>query len=75
MHIDESMEMRKHIDDFNKVILDIKNINVKIKEDDRAILLLSSLPKTYKHFMDTILYGKETLTMTKVKATLKSKKL
>ena len=63
LHMDETKELRKHIDEFNKVILDLKNIDVKIEEEDQAILLLSSLPKVYEHFVDTLLYGKQTLTM------------
>lgn len=51
----------------------IKNINIKIDEEDQAILLLSSLPNAYEHFMDTILYGKQSLTMAEVKSALNSK--
>ena len=75
LHVDETKELRKHIDEFNKVILDLKNIDVKIEEEDQAILLLSSLPKVYEHFVDTLLYGKQTLTMSEVKASLNSKEL
>ena len=45
--MDETKELRKHIDEFNKVILDLNNIDVKIEDEDQAILLLSSLPKVY----------------------------
>ena len=73
MKMDESRELRRHLDDFNKIILDLNNLGVKIEEEDQAIILLSSLPKMYEHFVDTILYGKDTLTMSEVKAALNSK--
>ena len=73
--MDDTKEMRKHLDDFNKIILDLNGIGVKIEEEDQAILLLNSLPKDYEYFVDTMMYGKQTLTMTKVKAALDSKEL
>ena len=75
LQMDDTKEMRKHLDDFNKIILDLNGIGVKIEEEDQTILLLSSLPKEYEHFVDTMLYGKQTLTMTEVKAALNSKEL
>ncbi|MER8318532.1 hypothetical protein ABS199_19440, partial [Acinetobacter baumannii] len=36
-----------HLDVFNKIILDLANIDVTIDEEDQAILLLSSLDSTY----------------------------
>ena len=75
LQMDETKELRKHIDKFNKVIHDLKNIYIRIEEDDQVILLLNSLPKMYEHFVDTLLYGKHTLTMSKVKTSLNSKEL
>lgn len=62
--MEDSKDLRKHMDNFNRIILDLKNIVVKIQEEDHAIILLSSLPKNYEHIVDTMLYGKQTLTMT-----------
>ena len=64
-----------HLDDFNKIILDLTNLGVNIEEEDQAIIMLSSLPKLYEHFVDTILYRKDTLTISEVKAALNSKQI
>ncbi|KAJ9697554.1 hypothetical protein PVL29_009400 [Vitis rotundifolia] len=56
-------------------MLNLNSTGVKIKEEDHTIILLSSLPKLYEHFVDTMLYGKQTLTMTEVKTPLNSKEL
>ena len=64
-----------HIDEFNKVILDLENIDIKVEKEDQAILLLSYLPKVYDHFLETLLHGKQTLTMSKVKVSLNSKEM
>lgn len=62
IHMEEGKYLRKHVDEFNKIILDLKNMDIKINEEDSAILLLSFLPRSHEHFVDTMLYGKETLT-------------
>ena len=56
-------------------MLDLTNIGVKIEGEYQAIILLSSLPEPYEHFVGTLLYGKQTITMSDVKAALNSKKV
>nr|GEZ00916.1 retrovirus-related Pol polyprotein from transposon TNT 1-94 [Tanacetum cinerariifolium] len=65
----------EHIDEFNKIILDLANIEVKFDDEDLALLLLTSLPASYKHFVDTLLYGREALTLEDVMDTLNSKEI
>nr|GEW73529.1 retrovirus-related Pol polyprotein from transposon TNT 1-94 [Tanacetum cinerariifolium] len=68
-------KISEHIDEFNKIVLDLANIEVKFKDEDLALLLLTSLPASYEHFMDTLLYGREALTLEDVMATLNSKEI
>lgn len=42
MQIGRSAE--EQIDEFNKIIIDIENIDVSIDDQDQALLLVSSLP-------------------------------
>lgn len=49
-------------------------MGVKI-EEDQAIMLLSYLPEVCEHFVDTMMYGKQTLKMNEVKLALNSKEL
>nr|TKS05878.1 hypothetical protein D5086_0000128830 [Populus alba] len=51
--------MNDHLNDFNKMIVDMKNLDVEINDEDKALLLLNSLPNTYEHLVTTLLYGKE----------------
>nr|GEX87515.1 retrovirus-related Pol polyprotein from transposon TNT 1-94 [Tanacetum cinerariifolium] len=68
-------KISEHIDEFNKIILDLANIKVKFEDEDLDILLLTSLPVLYEHFVDTSLYGREALTLEDVMATLNSKEI
>lgn len=38
------------LDTFNKLILDMENIEVSIDDEDKKLLLLCSLPKSHAHF-------------------------
>lgn len=75
LSMDEGKEMGKHYDDFNKIILNLNVVGVKIEDKDQAVILISSLPKVYEHFVDTILHGKQSLFMSRVKNALNSKDL
>ncbi|GJW73958.1 retrovirus-related pol polyprotein from transposon TNT 1-94 [Tanacetum coccineum] len=68
-------KISEHIDEFNKIVLDLANIEVKFEDEDLALLLLTSLPASYEHFVDTLLYGREALTLEDVMATLNSKEI
>nr|GEV03230.1 retrovirus-related Pol polyprotein from transposon TNT 1-94 [Tanacetum cinerariifolium] len=65
----------EHIDEFNKIVLDLVNIEVKFEDEDLDLLLLTCLPASYEHFVDTLLYEWEALTLEDLMATLNSKEI
>ncbi|GKD07004.1 zinc finger, CCHC-type containing protein, partial [Tanacetum coccineum] len=62
-----------HIVQFNKFILDLVNIDIEIKDEYQAHM--SSLPSSYENFVETLLYGRESLTMEDVLETMNSREL
>ncbi|KAE8683864.1 hypothetical protein F3Y22_tig00111166pilonHSYRG00202 [Hibiscus syriacus] len=56
MHEEKSIS--EQIDEFTKIIDDLENIDVKMEDEDKALLLLNSIPKSYEHFKDAMLYGR-----------------
>ncbi|GJU49974.1 hypothetical protein Tco_1219529 [Tanacetum coccineum] len=70
-----STKLDDHIHEFNNLIVDLANIDIKIEDEDQTLMLLTSLPSSYENFVETLLYGRESLTMEDVLATLKSRDL
>ncbi|GKE38555.1 retrovirus-related pol polyprotein from transposon TNT 1-94 [Tanacetum coccineum] len=72
-YMSPDMKLGDHIDEFNKLILNLGNIDIKIEDKDEALMLLTTLPLSYENFV--LLYGREFLTMEDVLATLNSREL
>ncbi|KAH9684673.1 DNA (cytosine-5)-methyltransferase 1B [Citrus sinensis] len=71
----DGVAMKDHVDEFNKLILVLENVNIILEDKDRALILLSSLPESYEHFVDILLYGRQILSLKDVKDALESKDL
>ncbi|GKF27355.1 hypothetical protein Tco_0083249 [Tanacetum coccineum] len=63
------------IDEFNKLIGDLANIDVDIDDEDQTLMLFRSLPSSYDNFVDILLYGMESLTLEDVLSSLISREL
>jgi len=59
--MNERTTVLEHLKFFNKVISELLPVDVKIDEEEKALILLSSLALSYDHIVTTIFYGKETL--------------
>jgi len=59
------------MDEFNKFILDLENINVQIDDEDQ----LCSLPKMHNNFKETLIYRRKTLSLEKAQVALSSSAL
>src|SRR3954469_16360636 len=71
----EGAPILQHLNDFNKIVSDLLALEVKMEEEDKALILLSSLPPSYDHLVTTILYGKETLELEDVRVMLVNNEL
>lgn len=63
MRMKECRSLEAHFYEFNKIIVNLKNINIKIDDEDQVIIVLCSLPASYGHFITSLLYGKDTISM------------
>ena len=57
---------------FNQVISDLKRIDVKFEDEDKALMLLNSLPASsmYENLVTTLMWGKETLDLEEITSVL-----
>ncbi|GKD37665.1 hypothetical protein Tco_1257872 [Tanacetum coccineum] len=65
----------EHIDEFYKLVGDLVAIDTAISDEDHALLLLTYLPSSYDNFVETLLYGRDTLKLEDVLATLNFREL
>ena len=64
----EGISIKSHIAEFFSIIIDLDKIEVKKEDENQALLLLYSLPYSYKSFRDAIFYGgKSTIKVNEVK--------
>ena len=66
LRMTEGTAVLEHLNFFNKVINELLGVDVKIDKEDKALILLSSLPQSYDHIITIILYSKETLILEEV---------
>ena len=62
--------LKRHLDEFDSLVMDLKNVDVEIGDEQLAIKLLCSLPPEYVHFRETVLYGKDEISMEEIKNAL-----
>jgi hypothetical protein len=49
--MEESTRLGNHLDEFNKILMDLKNIDIQIDDEDQALILLCLLPKFFDNFI------------------------
>lgn len=54
----EGTDLSQHINLFNQIISDLLMIDVKFDEEDKALMLFTSLPASYEHLVRTLPWGK-----------------
>jgi len=53
------LDIEEHMNNYTKLLADIVNVNVTIEEEDKAVILLNSLPdEEYETFILTLINGK-----------------
>ena len=75
LHMKEGTSILQHLIAFNRILSDFLALDVKLEEEDKALLLLSSLPSTYNHLPTTIMYCKDTVELQDVRQMLQNNKL
>ncbi|GJW92213.1 transposable element [Tanacetum coccineum] len=75
LRMKEGSALKDHLDALNSILMDLKNVDVKIDDEDAALILLVSLPPSYENFVNSFVVGKETITLEDVRSGLHSREL
>ncbi|WOG92416.1 hypothetical protein DCAR_0311682 [Daucus carota subsp. sativus] len=75
LRMQDGMSLRDHLDQLNTILLELRNINVKVEDKDAALILLVSLPLSYENFMQSVFVGKDTISLEEVRSSLHSREL
>lgn len=75
LRMTEGSSLEQNIEEFNKVCDTLKTIDEGLNDKGKALLLVSSLLKSYEHYVDAIIYGMQTLTLDEIKIALNTREL
>ena len=62
----EEVDIHQHLDKFNKITMELDSLEVKIEEEDKAFLLLASLPLSFDNIVTTHFFRKVPLRVDQV---------
>lgn len=71
----EGTPLSKHLNEFNKIIIDLKNIDIEIYDEDQTLTVLCSLSDFFNNFINLMLYDRDTISLADVKFALNFIKL
>jgi gag-polypeptide of LTR copia-type len=66
----EGTALKSHISEYTVLLNDMEMIGIKTVDEDKTMILLCSLPNSYKGFKETILHSRDYLTFKDVKNNL-----
>lgn len=69
--MEEGTSLRDHLDQLNKIMLNLCNVEVKVDDEDAALIMVLSLPLLYENFViNSYMGGKDTMCLEEVMFTL-----
>ncbi|GJV18246.1 transposable element [Tanacetum coccineum] len=63
LRMKEGSALKDHLDALNLILMDLKNVEVKIDDEDAALILLVLLPPSFENFVNSFVVGKDTITL------------
>ena len=69
----EGTSLEDHLTMFKDIITDLESMELKVEDEDLALILLCSLTSSYRNFVETLLYSREKISLEEVYEALYSK--
>jgi len=70
LKIEMEGDLHDHINKFNRLVSQLLNADDKLSDEEQALLLLASLPRSFKALVQTLLVGRSTLNLDEVISSL-----
>lgn len=71
----EGIKIRGHSDKLNSIFLVLRNIDVKVEDEDAALIMFVSLTDSFKNFVQSFFVSKDTLKLEETRLVLHSREL
>ncbi|KAL8482828.1 hypothetical protein ACS0TY_025749 [Phlomoides rotata] len=55
----DGKDLNEQLDTFNRYIDDLEDLDVKLEDDDNALMLLNAFPRSLENFKDSVLFGNQ----------------
>ena len=75
LRMKEGIKLRDYLDTLNSILRELRNIDVKLEDEDAAIIMLVSLPNSFENFLQSFIVGKDTVKLENVRSALHSREL
>jgi hypothetical protein len=75
LRMQEGAALKDHLDELNSILMDLKNIEVQIDDEDAALILLVSLPPSFENLVNSFCVGRDTISLEEVRSALHSREL
>ena len=51
LRMKEGASLKEHLDELNSILMELRDIDVKMEDEDVAMILLASLPPSFENFV------------------------
>ncbi|KAL6138517.1 hypothetical protein ACLB2K_063799 [Fragaria x ananassa] len=75
LRMEEGTTLIDHLDQLNTILLELRNIDVKVDDEDATLIPLVSLPLSYENFVDSFISGRDTVTLEEVRSSLHTREM
>ncbi|CAL1356456.1 unnamed protein product [Linum trigynum] len=75
LRMQEGTPLSEHLEQLYSILLDLRNIDVKVDDKDAALCLLVSLPSSYDNFIYSFIAGKDSLLLKDVRYALHTREI
>lgn len=73
--MDSSKNLEENLDEYSRICTELENASETVSDDDQAVILLNSLPKSFKQVKAAIKYGRDKMSLDRILDALRLKDL